>query len=79
MEMGIITAADGFVLAMLGMMILSTGVIALLIFCGLRNAARRNRQVDELLEEVAEEVRREKVARAPKPEPWEKDGDWWKK
>lgn len=79
MHVGIITASDGFVLAMLGMVLLSACVIALLIICGLRNAARRNRQVDELLEEVAEEARREKATRAPKPEPWEKDGDWWKK
>ncbi|NQX02988.1 hypothetical protein HQ447_20200 [bacterium] len=78
-----LSAADGFVLAMLGMMLLSIGVVALLIFCGLRNAARRDRQVDELLDEVAEEAKPKKTAPAasdaPKAEPWEKDGDWWKK
>jgi heme/copper-type cytochrome/quinol oxidase subunit 2 len=77
------SASDGFVLAMLAMIFLSASVIALLIFCGLRNAARRNRQVDDLLEEVAEEARRKKPAPTrtdpPKSEPWEKDGDWWKK
>ena len=57
-----LSASDGFVLAMLGMIFLSAGVIALLIFCGLRNAARRNRQVDDLLEEVAEDARRKKPA-----------------
>lgn len=74
-----LSASDGFVLAMLGMMFLSACVIALLIFCGLRNAARRNRHVDELLEEVSEKVPRQKATPAPKLEPWEKDGDWWKK
>jgi hypothetical protein len=78
-----LSAADGFVLAMLAMMVLSAGVIALLIFCGLRNSARRDREVDELLDEVTREVEHEKTAptkaEAPKPEPWERDGDWWKK
>jgi hypothetical protein len=77
-----LSAADGFVLAMLGMMLLSIGVVALLIFCGLRNAARRDRRVDELLDELAEEAKQKNPAPAasetPKPEPWEKDGDWWK-
>jgi heme/copper-type cytochrome/quinol oxidase subunit 2 len=78
-----LSAADGFVLAMIAMMVISAGVIALLIFCGLRNAARRDQQVDDLLDEVNEEEERKKTAPAkadaPKPEPWEKDGDWWKK
>ncbi len=78
-----LSAADGFVLTMLGVMLLSGGVIALLIFCGLRNVARRDRQVDDLLDEVNREADRKKHApaktEAPKPEPWERDGDWWKK
>jgi hypothetical protein len=78
-----LSASDGFVLAMLSMVFLSASVIALLIFCGLRNAARRNREVDDLLEEVDEEGRRKKHAptsgAVPKSVSWEKDGDWWKK
>ena len=78
-----LSAADGFVLAMIGVMMLSAGVIALLIFCGLRNAARRNQEVDDLLDEVNQEAEQKKTtpakAEAPKPEPWERDGDWWKK
>lgn len=78
-----LSAADGFVLAMIGVMMLSAGVIALLIFCGLRNAARRNREVDDLLDEVQQEEEREKHAptksEVPQPEAWERDGDWWKK
>ena len=75
-------AADGFVIAMLVMMALSLGVLGVLAVCMRRNVARRNRQVDELLEEVAAEEEREKLAQAvgetPAREPWEKDGDWWK-
>ena len=45
---------------------------------------RRDRQVDYLLDGVIqEEEGRNKhapaKAEAPKPEPWERDGDWWKK
>jgi hypothetical protein len=76
-------AADGFVLAMLLMMFLSASVVAILIFCGLRNASRRDRHVDELIEEVSEKTDPPKTAltgnETAKPEPWEKDGDWWKK
>lgn len=68
---------------MLAMMFVSASVVALLIFCGLRNAARRDEQVDELIEEVSERPESPEPAAArnetPKSEPWEKDGDWWKK
>ncbi len=78
-----LSAADGFVIAMLVMMALSLGVVALLFLIMRRNAAHRDRQVEELLREVAEEEEREKHApahsEAPDREPWEKDGDWWKK
>ncbi|MEO5714187.1 MAG: hypothetical protein ABIT37_11935 [Luteolibacter sp.] len=75
------SAADGFVIAMLVMMTLSLGVVALLFICMRRNAVRRDRHVDELLEEVAEAERKAKqaaIGKAPKPEAWERDGDWWK-
>jgi hypothetical protein len=81
-----LSAADGFVLAMIAMMAISAGVVALLLVCGLRNAARRDRQVDDLLDEVTHQEEKEEQnkhapakAEAPKPEPWERDGDWWKK
>lgn len=75
------SAADGFVIAMLVMMALSFGVVALLFICMRRNAVRRDHHVDELLDEMAESERKAKLAatgEAPKPEPWERDGDWWK-
>lgn len=75
-------AADGFVIAMLVMMTLSMGTLIILAICMHRNVARRNSQVDELLEEVAAEEQKANraptMADAPTPEPWEKDGDWWK-
>jgi hypothetical protein len=82
-----LSATDGFVIAMLAMMVLSLGIIAALLLSMRRNAARRDRQIDELLEEIEEEEKREKPAapaprdvatREPNREPWEKDGDWWK-
>ena len=80
--MGTEHPADGFVIAMLVMMTLSVGTLVMLAICMRRNVARRNRQVDELLEEVAAEEekanRAPTVAEAPPREPWEKDGDWWK-
>ena len=73
-------------IAMLAMMVVSLGVVGVLLLCMRRNAARRNREVEELLEEIAEDERREKrpaasptPAEKPQAEPWERDGDWWKK
>jgi hypothetical protein len=79
-----VTAADGFVLTMLAVITLSFGTVILLILCGLRNAARRNAEVDDLLEEVAAEEKQTNrtpvIAKEDKPlEAWEKEGDWWKK
>ncbi len=75
------SAANGFVIAMLVMIMLSLGVVALLFICMRRNALRRDRHVEELLEEVAAEEKKAEqaaVSEAPKQEPWERDGDWWK-
>jgi hypothetical protein len=80
-----ISAVDGFVLAMLGMMLLSGSVVALLIICGLRNSAKRNQEVDDLLDEVSREPETQRTSpattqpKSPKPEPWERDEDWWRK
>lgn len=80
-----IAAADGLVFALLGMMFLSLLIIGSLIFCMKRNASRRDPDVDDLLEEVAETERQERqqkqtpaIADGPAAEPWERPGDWWK-
>ncbi len=78
-----LSASDGLVIAMLAMMVLSLGVLVVLVVCMRRNVAQRDRQVDELLEEIAENEKRSKSAtamgeKAPPAEPWERDGDWWK-
>ena len=78
-----LTASDGFAIAMLAMVVASMGVLAMLGFCMFRNAARRDPQVDGLLEEME---RKDRESRLPPPgdkpsrenEPWEKDADWWK-
>lgn len=78
-----LSEVDGFVLAMLCMMLLSAGVIVLLIVCGLRNAARRDQMVDDLIDEVTENTKPSQTTlvqnHSSSTEPWEKDGDWWKK
>lgn len=77
------SASDGFAIAMLAMILCSMGVIAMLIFCMFRNASKRDPQVDELLDEMAEDERKSKVAGvAAEPsessELWERGADWWK-
>ena len=72
-------ASDGFAIGMIAVIVMSFGVIVSLFISMRRHAARRDHQVDELIEEVRE---REMRAGSPKPgttESWEKDGDWWKK
>jgi hypothetical protein len=82
MKVAILSASDGLVITMLCAMALSLGVIGVLIFCMRRNARRRDRQVDELLEEVAAAEERDRHAASvedpPGAAPWERDGDWWK-
>lgn len=78
------SAVDAFALAMLLMMLLSMGVIALLFYTIRRSAQRRNTQVDDLIEEVARDVQETKQEPAASPgkailEAWEKEPDWWKK
>ena len=81
MGWGDFSEADGMVIAMLLAMALSAGVVLMLVVTMLRNAARRNREVDDLLEEMDDEEREAKPGApvAAGREPWEKDGDWWKR
>ncbi|MEP3212967.1 MAG: hypothetical protein ABJQ29_07235 [Luteolibacter sp.] len=76
------TESDGLALAMACVMGTAFVVIATLLFCIIRNASKRDPEVDDLIEEVEQE---EKAGREKKPagkvkerEDWEKDGDWWK-
>ena len=70
---------DAFAIAMLAVMICGMGVVALILITVLRNASKRNSDVDDLIEEAEEESRKEKAPAGKVSEPWEKDGDWWKK
>ncbi len=75
------SAADGFVIAMLTVMALSMGIIGGLLLCMRANVARRDRHVDDLLEEVEEEEkqgRRVPLEETRPAQAWERDGDWWK-
>lgn len=80
MENDLISAADGFILAMLATVALGLAVIGLLFWCMRRSAALRDPQVEELLEELAEDEKRQKPSSAEtsQMEPWERDADWWK-
>lgn len=78
-----IGASDGFAIAMLSVIALAMGTIALLFACMRRAAARRDPHVDALLEELERDEREaERLARAqpstPPADPWERDADWWK-
>ena len=78
--------ADGFAIAMLGMILLALGIIGLLIICMRRNSAKRDPQVDALLDELAEEERAAESTPWPAPKDpqqsgspqWEREADWWK-
>jgi hypothetical protein len=84
LETAAFSATDGFVIAMLAVLFLSFGTIALLLICIKRNAARRDSQIDELLQELAEDEKRDESPPQPaepvkRAEPWERESDWWKK
>ena len=84
METELISASDGFAIAMLGMIFLGMAVIGVLLLCMRRSASKRDPHVDELFEEMEEDARRAALARTradaenKSDAPWEKDGDWWK-
>lgn len=78
-----VEASDAFAVMMLAVIGLAMGTVALLFFCMKRAAARRDPQVDALLDEVESEEREAlRLARAEAPArdaaPWEREGDWWK-
>ncbi len=79
--MATLDASDGFAIAMIAMILLALGILASLGFCMRANSKRRDRQVDELLDEISDEENRENevpAEEAPPAEPWERNGDWWK-
>lgn len=74
--------SDAFALSMLCVILLSLGTLFTLLCCMFRNVARRDPEVDRLIEELEEAERLSEIhpARAmdlPKRE-WEREGDWWK-
>ena len=79
-----VTEGDGLAIAMLATILLSFGVIVMLFVCMLRNASKRDKGVDGLLEEMEEDEKKEATARvgrsksSDRKEDWEREGDWWK-
>jgi hypothetical protein len=70
---------DAFTIAMLVVMLCGLGMVVMLLVTILRNASKRNSEVDDLIDEVEREEKKEKAPVGKTSEPWEKDGDWWKK
>ena len=80
--MATLTETDAFAIAMIGVMLLALAVIASLWFCMRASAARRDHHVDDLLDEMSDEESAGKQVPSddsPPAEPWEREGDWWKK
>jgi len=72
--------SDAFAVAMLAVIFSALGVVALLLFCMRWRASRRDPQVDALLEELADDAKKQAtVQTAPSPRAaWERDADWWR-
>lgn len=83
MMIAALTESDALALAMLTMVMLSFGVILTLLVCMLRSSARRDQQVDRLIDELETKRERPKSPKkeetGKKLEAWEREGDWWKK
>jgi hypothetical protein len=89
MNLGLLHAADGFAMAMVVILTLSLGIVALLAAGIYRSGKRReSEEVEKLLEDVRRELEEEEAQQQKRPtppagtkerEPWEKDVDWWKK
>ena len=81
---GVVSAVDGFAVAMVVILVLSLGVVALLVTGIYRSGKRRENEVEKLLDELREEEEREEKhpassGGAEERAPWERDEDWWKK
>ena len=85
MQLLVVSAADGFAMAMVVILVLALGTVALLLAGIYRSGKRRECEVQQLLDELSEEERPEDE-RHPAPSgpgedraPWEREEDWWKK
>ena len=83
MILGSINESDGFALAMIGVMACGLLAVATILFTILRNGAKRNHDVEELMDDFERAQKKAKASAkasaGKKAEPWEKDADWWKK
>lgn len=70
---------DAFALAMIVVMVCGMGVIAMILFTIFRNAAKRNKDVEDLIDEASREDETPKTPVGASKKAWEKDADWWKK
>lgn len=72
---------DAFAIAMIVVMVSAFCVIGLILFTIFRSAAKRNRDVEDLIDEVKQEEEKEKnpTPKGQTAQAWEKNADWWKK
>ena len=76
------TAVDALAISMLAVVLLSFGVVALLFFHMARGASRHDPEIEELMREALAgdaETTPQHPPRQPPLEPWEREGDWWRK
>ena len=83
MPLGEVSAVDGLALAMVAILTLSLGIVALLAAGIYRSGKRRESEVEKLLEELRREEEEKRHPASPaggeEREPWEKEVDWWRK
>lgn len=83
MPTGAVNATDGFALAMVVILTMSFGVVALLLAGIYRSGKQRETEEEKLIAELRREEDEEKHPASPtggeEREPWEKEADWWKK
>lgn len=84
MSLGAVNPADGLAMALVVILVLSFGVVALLVGFIKRNGRRAETEAEKLLEELRREEDEERhpappSGKAETREPWEREDDWWKK
>lgn len=76
------TAIDALALSMLAVLLASFGVVMMLFLNMARHASRRDPELEQLMEDADRllESREAPVGSMETPrEPWERDGDWWRR
>lgn len=79
MLFGTVSAADAFAWAMLAVIFLGLGMVLVLVLAIRRGSARRDPEVEALLDELERAEKSPAVGGKSRAEPWVRDADWWRK